>query len=893
MRRLARLSLWLFVAIVLAGLPCGGQGGSALGQSAPGGPVAQARQQDAEPRVTKTAVDQGSPATAVASAKIFVGERVLVGPASSPERHGASLFLPVVSIARALGDEASVNPTARTVSVRRQNGVAADFSAATNQVRENGAVTLLISSSAEIVFPPNGEQLMLPVEVVAALLDISIIAENSGQAIRINRGAPAENAVRQGAAHAAWEIYQADYLANANVYSNSFYHNFSLHSSGRILDGKFDFLSGFDGASGQSPLLFRRATFSYDRPNGQRFIAGDFGTGNDLEFLSSMVRGLWAQQPVGDLMVSAFAGRTFSDSLLRSLPVPGSELQKPVQDARLHFDTNIFGSSVSFSPMAQNPAAPTSMLFAAGAMRFSGPQATGDLLTGGARYNSRRNQFQLDAGLGTFSGLALSDGASPSRQVDGPAAMLDVYDLFNLRDNLSLQARVTHIGADFLSPQSSGLLIPGNLYSGGINWRPQPWLSTSLNAISRERFDADRQTSRSITAGLSVSALGRLPAIVFTHTFSENSHQSASSYTLLNVTKEFSRWRIFGSFTRILNPVPLFNLELKPATVNLPSTGVAFGVMLKIKDNQSLQVSQAVARGPSFGGSADYLSSAFLKKWLSFGAGMSYSLSNAQLALAGRVMATLYLPGQHTLQINYARTVNGSQLMFQLRGLLGSRKRREAAFTSSLAELNSFGGFSGRVYQDLNLNGYYDPGIDKPQADVRVRVDGSFFAMTDNNGEFRIDNVKVGGHTLYLDLQTVRADLTLLTGAEQVAALAAGRDAIVDFRLVQTGRLRGTVWLDLNGNGQQDAGEPPLPDVRVVTGSGRDTLTDGMGEFVLSDLQPGEHVILIDEKTLPEMHKSAVGSLRVVIKPGGETPGILFPVVVRTPDVTVKRFPTN
>ena len=34
------------------------------------------------------------------------------------------------------------------------------------------------------------------------------------------------------------------------------------------------------------------------------------------------------------------------------------------------------------------------------------------------------------------------------------------------------------------------------------------------------------------------------------------------------------------------------------------------------------------------------------------------------------------------------------------------------------------------------------------------------------------------------------------------AALTARRDTIVDFRLVQTGRLRGTVWLDLNGNGQ-------------------------------------------------------------------------------------------
>ncbi|HJQ27527.1 MAG TPA: hypothetical protein VKA60_26815 [Blastocatellia bacterium] len=855
--------LLLIAAFVLAGLPV-----CAAGQSA----------------------DQDK-SEVTANTRIMVGERVLIGPASAPEHHGATVFLPVVSIARALGDEASVNPAARTASVRRQNGVAADFSAQTHQVRENGAVILLISSAAEIVFPLDGEQLMLPLEVVAALLDVSIIVEDSGQTIRIHRGAPAGQTVRQGAAHAAWEIYQSDYLANANIYSNSFYHSFTLHSSGRIRDGRFDFLSAFDGSSGQSPLLFRRATFAYDRTNGQRLMVGDFGTGNDLEFLSSMVRGLWVQQPVGDLRVSAFAGRTFSDSLLRTLPVPGIDPLRPAQDANLHFDTNVLGSSVSFSPEpASGGAAATSRMIAAGVMHFNGPQASGDLLTGGMHYSSQRNQFQLDTGVGRFAGLAFASGTAEARRVDGAAALLDVYDLFNLRDNLSLQGRLTHIGADFLSPQSNGFLTPGNLYSGGVSWRPLRWLSTSFNALSRERF-TDQQTTHSMTAGVGVSAVGWLPAIVFSHTESQNSGQSPSSFTLLNLTKEFSRWRLFGSFTNIVNPAPLLDLELKPATPLLPSTNVTLGAMLRLADSQSLQVSQSVARGHSFGGSADYLNAAFLKKWLNFGAGMSYSLSNGQLTLAGRALATLSLPHQTVLQINYARTANGTQLMLQLRGLLGSHKHQEIARSASLAELNSFGAFSGRVYQDLNLNGYYDPGIDKPQADVRVHVDGSFFTTTDRNGEFRIDNVKVGSHTVYMELQSVRADLTLLTGSEQTAVLVTGRDTIVDFRLVQTGRLQGMVWLDLNGNGQPDPGEPGLADVRIVTGSGRDTLTDATGEFVLSDLPPGEHVVLIDEKTLPDMQRSATGSVRVTIKPGGETRGTFLPVVRKTLDVTVKRFP--
>ena len=76
------------------------------------------------------------------------------------------------------------------------------------------------------------------------------------------------------------------------------------------------------------------------------------------------------------------------------------------------------------------------------------------------------------------------------------------------------------------------------------------------------------------------------------------------------------------------------------------------------------------------------------------------------------------------------------------------------------------------------------------------------------------------------------------------------------FRVVRTGRISGVVWLDLNENGRLDETEQPLPDVRVVTGSGRDTLTDEKGYFIIGDLPPGEHIVLFDEKTIPEQTRS-------------------------------------
>jgi len=223
-----------------------------------------------------------------------------------------------------------------------------------------------------------------------------------------------------------------------------------------------------------------------------------------------------------------------------------------------------------------------------------------------------------------------------------------------------------------------------------------------------------------------------------------------------------------------------------------------------------------------------------------------------------------------------------------LRGFLFTSHRAARAISGPVADVNSYGAVYGRVYQDLNLNGRYDPGVDVPQANVKVRVDGNRYVVTGPDGNFRIETVQTGEHAVYLDLLSVRADLTLLDGAQQQVALVSQRDSIVDFRLVRTGRISGLVWLDANGNGRLDEGEQPLADVRVVSGSGRDTMTDANGYFLIGDLPPGEHVVLVDEKTLPDQTRSARGSLSIKVSAGNETGDIIFPITPIPPEV--KRF---
>src|SRR4029078_11448432 len=115
--------------------------------------------------------------------------------------------------------------------------------------------------------------------------------------------------------------------------------------------------------------------------------------------------------------------------------------------------------------------------------------------------------------------------------------------------------------------------------------------------------------------------------------------------------------------------------------------------------------------------------------------GMGYQTSNsAPLDLSTHVTASVKLPRSSSLQFSYLRTQTGTTALLSLRGLFFSTKRAERALSGPLADLNSYASVSGRVYQDINLNGRFDPGVDQPQANARVRVDGSRYAVSDDTG---------------------------------------------------------------------------------------------------------------------------------------------------------------
>ena len=797
---------------------------------------------------------------------IIVNERALVGPNSAAQLRGGRLFLPVATIAQALGDTLSSDASQRVVTTRRQDGTTAVFNAQLNEVRENGAVILTVSGTADLVFPPTANELMLPAEIVAALLDV-IVRRDENQAIIISRKGMQAETIRTGGKHSPFEIFQLEYDYNFSDYTTASDHSLVLRGTGRVGDARLSFIAN---SSTGTPYNWTRTrlggTVRLDRPNGQSFVGGEFGTGTDLEFMSAAVRGGLVQLPFNRVRLDFFGGQTTS-GVSEILP-PGSKSQtNPFSALPANYDTKIFGAMVTTATHAQRQ---SDFTFSGGGMHFDRSNRRGDTVAGGLKYMSGLNRLEADFAVGQFSGIN-RDGT----KTNGSDMAISLTGSYQLTEQLVMQGRYAYVGPAFLSPQS-GLHEPTNMTAAGVSWQPRKWMTAAVNASTATTPGRLGQFSRYITATVSLAPDNAMPSLFISHTQSGTTQLKNSAFTLITATKKFNRWLMFVNGSRVKT--------FGDAVLNVQAGG-----NVRVNEWNTLEVSQAVGSHGLLNGMAMWQMSNLFGNRLGFSAGLGYTKSEtAGFHTTQQLSGSLKLPRSSTLQISYLRTQTGTTALLSLHGLFFSSKRAERAINGPLADLGSYASVYGRVYQDVNLNGRFDPGIDQPQANARVRVDGNRYVVSDDNGLFRVDSVVRGEHSVYLDLLSVRADLTLLDDTQQQITIESNRDVLVDFRVVRTGRISGLVWFDANENGRLDENEQPLADVRVVTGSGRDTLTDGKGYFIIGDLPPGEHILLLDEKTIPEQTKSALGSQTIKVTAGNETSTSF---AVTTVPAQVKKFP--
>ena len=163
------------------------------------------------------------------------------------------------------------------------------------------------------------------------------------------------------------------------------------------------------------------------------------------------------------------------------------------------------------------------------------------------------------------------------------------------------------------------------------------------------------------------------------------------------------------------------------------------------------------------------------------------------------------------------------------------------------------------LYWDLNGNDEYDPG--EPMG-----------VTEQNSGYYSITNLAAGTHKLHLIKSTLAEEYyqNTVSGQNPIEfALSTGDQLTVNFGYVRKVTITGfilsseqveawgyvTVFIDLNGNGVYDEGEPTAE-------------TDENGMFIFTDLPPGTYTILIKQSEIPSGYNLPVTSVTVTLNEG-------------------------
>ncbi len=172
------------------------------------------------------------------------------------------------------------------------------------------------------------------------------------------------------------------------------------------------------------------------------------------------------------------------------------------------------------------------------------------------------------------------------------------------------------------------------------------------------------------------------------------------------------------------------------------------------------------------------------------------------------------------------------------------------------------GSVGDRVWLDTNGNGAQDAGETGINGVTVQLLDGSNNVVatttTAGDGNYTFNNLAAGTYTVKIVAATLPAgvaetyDLDGVASANQATfSLAAGQNRTdVDFGYRNSGSVGDRVWLDANGNGVQDAGEPGINGVTVQLLNSSNTVvatttTSGDGNYTFSNLAAGTYTVKV------------------------------------------------
>ncbi|HEY6305927.1 MAG TPA: SdrD B-like domain-containing protein [Candidatus Angelobacter sp.] len=175
----------------------------------------------------------------------------------------------------------------------------------------------------------------------------------------------------------------------------------------------------------------------------------------------------------------------------------------------------------------------------------------------------------------------------------------------------------------------------------------------------------------------------------------------------------------------------------------------------------------------------------------------------------------------------------------------------------------------GRVFRDNKVNGVFSAG-DRGLPGIEVRLENGDVAITDELGRYKFSGVTGGEHQVLLSLTQFREPVRMTTRNEVNVDLIRQRIAIADFGVVNFARLMGNVFNDLRFEGKRQPDSKGMQGVRMVLDDGRQkrtVTTQGVGDYEVDDLPPGDYTLTIDPASLPANYTLPADSFKLHVSP--------------------------
>ncbi len=183
-----------------------------------------------------------------------------------------------------------------------------------------------------------------------------------------------------------------------------------------------------------------------------------------------------------------------------------------------------------------------------------------------------------------------------------------------------------------------------------------------------------------------------------------------------------------------------------------------------------------------------------------------------------------------------------------LRGHIGFNSPRRYNKT-----LEGKGILKGRLFIDKNGDGIFQSD-ETPLAGVVVNLEGTRLALrTDPDGYYTIANLPTGSFRITVDEKQLPLGLIRESAYIRYATIGDGQITEYDIPMMQSGQIRGRIFIDDNGNGKLDRGEQGVEGVTLTLLPGDiTTVSSAFGQYAFDELKPGDYALKTTDQDLIE-----------------------------------------